>query len=109
RRPLEGELAFVASGASAWCAALEGKPPAAIRFDVPVPDAPEVTLEPATSELSGPGELVFVARVPVPDSPATRPLPKRVAIVLDASSSSSGRDRAKERAFVEAYLARLGS
>jgi tetratricopeptide (TPR) repeat protein len=56
-------------------------------------------------------ELVWVAQVPVPkiDETAKKTgVPKHVTVLWDASGSSSGRDHAKERAFLEAYLAQLG-
>ncbi|MGH7297827.1 MAG: VIT domain-containing protein, partial [Polyangiaceae bacterium] len=99
-------------GGTAWEGRVEGKEvtPPDLRLDVPVPtEAPEVFVEPAREPARGKASRVFVARVPVPDSLEEPLTPRRVTILWDASGSAEGRDRARERAFLSAYMADLGT
>jgi Ca-activated chloride channel family protein len=82
-----------------------------IRLELETPTAPEVAIEAArvVQLWEKEPDLVFVARVPVPPIPAARAVPRRVTVLWDASGSAASRDAAKERAFLEAYLAALGT
>jgi tetratricopeptide (TPR) repeat protein len=59
--------------------------------------------------LSKDPELVFVARVPVPEIPAGKIKPGRVTLLWDASGSAAARDIEKEIAFLVAYFKELGT
>jgi len=50
----------------------------------------------------------FVARAAAPDTGVRRMSPRRVLLVVDASRSEAGRDRARDLAFLEAYARLLG-
>jgi tetratricopeptide (TPR) repeat protein len=62
------------------------------------------------SPLGREGELVFTARVPAPavNLDFKRVPVSRLTLLYDASGSAAGRDRAKEAAFLEAYLKLMG-
>jgi tetratricopeptide (TPR) repeat protein len=71
---------------------------------------PLVSVEPARVRpaIGEVPEHVFVARVPAPDLPAEAAPPGHVTLLWDASGSAAARDAARERAFLEALLRRLG-
>ncbi|MEZ0229351.1 MAG: VIT domain-containing protein [Planctomycetota bacterium] len=74
-------------------------------LDVALPlEGSEVVVEKASVTK----DLVFVARVAVPEIPAAKLKPARVTILWDASGSAAKRDRAAELAFIESYAKRLG-
>lgn len=95
----------------AWKAELKGSEvmemePRDLVLDVALPlEGTEVVVEKGRVA----SDLVFVARVPVPEIKTATVKPARLTILWDASGSAAARDRAKELAFLAAYFKELGT
>lgn len=97
--------------ADAWVASLEREnvtPQRELAFDVPKPTTPVATY--AVADALEPAWRTFATQVadPRPAKLAPLPLARRVAIYYDASGSARERDRERELALIEAWLAKLG-